>query len=340
MNSMEKVSVPMLLVAVVVLGGVVMFVAGSGVGANSQFAAAKAAQSAKSANKGAVITVDDDGAQCSAEYTTITDAVAAASDGDTIRLCAGEYSGVLLNKSLHFKGQGLASITGGPAHPAGLSQGFRLAAGASGSSFSHLTFEVDLAIINGDAVDNITVEHNTFNNAIQAVSNWRGAGWAISYNKIIDLRTRCGGGIGILIGDYANMDKTTGNVVSHNDILGEIHVSAGDCGGYDGSGIVLYSDHRFGRIGGSIFGNNITKNKIDLQSDTPELVDVVAFELTDTRDSLTLSDVFDNAIGFNDFRDTVLQLAFTPENLDVINTISRNLGDNRGHGVHPSAFHP
>ena len=50
--------------------------------------------------------------------------------------------------------------------------------------------------------------------------------------------------------------------------------------------------------------------------------------------------LFGNAIGFNDFRDTTSQIALTPEDLENYNTISRNLGDNRGHGLHPSVFGP
>jgi hypothetical protein len=50
--------------------------------------------------------------------------------------------------------------------------------------------------------------------------------------------------------------------------------------------------------------------------------------------------IFDNAIGFNDFRGMELQIYLTPEDLGNYNDISRNLGDNRGHGLHPSVFGP
>jgi hypothetical protein len=90
-----------------------------------------------------------------------------------------------------------------------------------------------------------------------------------------------------------------------------------------------------------ITNNRVVQNNISLTSDTPGVVDVVAFELTDTRDDVTAVPypvVFDNAIGFNDFRGTVKQIALTPEDLANWNDISRNLGDNRGHGLHPAAF--
>jgi hypothetical protein len=78
-------------------------------------------------------------------------------------------------------------------------------------------------------------------------------------------------------------------------------------------------------------------------SDTPDVVDVAAFELTDSRDDPDADPypvIFDNAIGFNDFRGTALQIALTPAELEDWNYISRNLGNNRGHGEHPSLFGP
>ena len=75
----------------------------------------------------------------------------------------------------------------------------------------------------------------------------------------------------------------------------------------------------------------------------PEVVDVAAFELTDTRDDPNADSfpvIHDNAIGFNDFRGMELQIYLTPEELGDCNDISRNLGDNRGHGLHPSLFGP
>jgi hypothetical protein len=63
-------------------------------------------------------------------------------------------------------------------------------------------------------------------------------------------------------------------------------------------------------------------------------------ELTDTRDDeiLGIATIFDNAIGFNDFRGMVQQIVLTPSALDAVNIFSRNLGDSRGHGSHPSVF--
>ena len=265
--------------------------------------------------------------------------------GDTIRVSAGNYAGALVTKAVSILGEGDARIVTGPAHPSGLSQGFRLLAGSSGASISHLMFTTDLSIMNGDAVDDVTVTQCTFLNNIQAISNWRGRRWEITHNVITDLRTSCGGGIGILIADYdARVGGVTDNVVSHNTISGRLNVPADDCGGYNGSGIVLYADFRSGRIGAeSIAFNQVVKNKVSLTLNNLQAVpsvDIVAFELTDTSPAPGTSIIHDNSIGFNDFRGTTLQLDLTPSLLDTVNSISRNFGDDRGHGAHPGIFGP
>jgi len=277
------------------------------------------------------------------DFATIQDAInsSAVQDGDQILVGPGAYAGALVTKGVHIVGGDQTVINDGPAHGSGLVQGFRLLAGSDGASFSRFIFEVDLAIINGDGVDGVTVDHNIFNNAVQAVSDWRGSDWVIDHNDIIDLRTRCGGGIGILVGDFSGQ-TVQNTLVQYNRIMGTIHVSVGDCGGYNGSGIVLYADFRWGGLGSSaISGNRILHNDVSITSDTPLVVDAVAFELTDTRDDeLATPVIFDNAIGFNDFRGSTNQIALTPSNLDEANTLSRNLGTNRGHGLPPAVFGP
>ncbi len=248
-----------------------------------------------------------------------------------------------MTQAVEIKGKGNAVIDDGPMHPAGLTQGFRMLTGSDGATISHLIFKVDLAIMNGESVNDVTVDHCTFLSSIQGVSNWRGNGWLITNNKIMDLRTRCGGGIGILIADFSG-GIVENNVVSHNEIYGTLYVDPNDCGGYDGSGIVLYADFRWGRLGAVEINNNrVVKNKVSLVSDTPLVVDVWAFELTDTRDDINATPypvIFGNAIGFNDFRGTTNQIALTPVDLEYHNDISRNFGNNRGHGLHPSGFGP
>jgi hypothetical protein len=219
--------------------------------------------------------------------------------------------------------------------------GFRLLAGSGGSTISNLTFKVDLAIMNGGAVNDVTVANCTFLNAVQAVTNWRGNAWSITQNDIVGLRTRNGGGIGILIGDYTG-GIVSDNVVEHNKISGNLTSMPGEKGGYNGSGIVLYADFRYGSLGAaSIEKNRVVKNKVSLASQAAAGIEAVAFEMTDSRDNGSVPPVIvDNAVGFNDFRGTALQIALTPSSLDAFNLISRNLGENRGQGLHPSAFGP
>ena len=197
--------------------------------------------------------------------------------------------------------------------------------------------------VTGVEINDVTVDHCTFNNTIQAISNWRGNGWVISHNDIVDLRTRNGGGIGILVADYLG-GVVQDNIVSHNKISGTLHVSAGDGGGYCGTGIVLYADFRWGRLGAlEIKDNRVTKNNVALVSDTPEVVDVVAFELTDTRDISYSPEfpavIYDNSITFNDFRGTLVQISLTPFDLGLYNDISRNLGEDRGLRRNSKAFY-
>lgn len=275
------------------------------------------------------------------DFPTIASALASANvkNGHTILVGPGFFAGALVSKSVEIKGVGQAVINFGPVHGSGLIQGFRLLAGSDGATISNLCFQVDLAIMNGEAVDDVTVDHCAFENPVQAVSNWAGSNWVITHNEIKGLRTRNGGGIGILIGDRFG-GTVEGNLVAHNKITGVLTMFVNEKGGYNGSGIVLYADFRYGFPGTmAIKNNHVTKNTVAMSSENPDLVDIAAFEMTDSRNNETAEPVvFDNAIGFNDFRGTVLQIVLTPANLDEYNSISRNFGDNRGHGLSPKIF--
>lgn len=277
-------------------------------------------------------------------FATIQAAIdsSAVKDGDVIQVGPGYFAGALVTKAVTIQGVGNAVINNGPLHGSGMVMGFRMNAGSSGASILNLRFEVDLAIMNGAAINDVTISQCAFINSVQGVSNWRGSGWEITHNEFIDLRTRCGGGIGILVGDYFLTPSVKENVVSHNKISGTLHVAEGDCGGYNGSGIVIYADFRYGPGYGAldVAFNKITKNTISMVSDTPLVVDIAAIELTDSRDDATIIPpvIHDNAIGYNDLRGTANQIVLTPSNLDLYNDISRNFGENRGHGLHPRVF--
>lgn len=261
-------------------------------------------------------------------------------DGDVILVdgALGPYfDGAYVTKDVEIRGLEGAVINGGPAHSSGLIMGFRLLAGSDGATISHLQFEVDLAIMNGDAVNDVTVTQCTMLEPIQGVSNWRGSGWTITDNEIFDLRTRDGGGIGILIGDYnATEGGVNGNLVSRNTISGTLLVDPEDGGGYAGSGIVLFADFRWGGPGAlEMAYNRVLHNQIGLVSDTPTVVDVWAIELTqgyypdDPPEDPELV-ICGNDIAFNDLRGSTNQIALTPEELADCNTFLRNVGARPG----------
>jgi len=283
------------------------------------------------------------------DFTTIQEAIDSPSvlAGDKIIVGPGNHAGATVTKAVEIKGEDSAVINSGPLPwtTRTFMAGFLFPGSnvGSGATISHLQFETVEFPVFSRGANNVTVEHCTLLNPIQGISNWVGSRWQISHNEIIDLRTAGGGGIGILIADWTAIPEgVNDNLVSHNKITGTLHVYPGDGGGYNGSGIVLYADFRWNAPGAEeIADNRVVKNKISLTSDNPGLVDVVAIELTDSRDDPSYSCViFDNAIGFNDLRGTELQIVLTPEKLGDCNDISRNLGDNRGHGLHPSVFGP
>lgn len=288
------------------------------------------------------------------DFATIQDAIDSSLviEGDKIAVGPGNHAGATVTKTVEIKGEGGAVIDSGPLlttyMPCGtivLDIGFFFAGDGSGSgtTISHLTFEGPAFPVFSRGADDVTVTQCTMINPIQGVTNWAGNGWDINHNVITDLRSANGGGIGILVGVPRAVPDTviSDNAVSHNKISGTLHVASCDGGGYSGTGVVLFTDFRWGATGQKeVTKTRVVKNKVSLVSDTPDVVDVVAIELTDTRDDSSLTGVYSNAVGFNDLRGTVLQIALTPSNLDEANKISRNLGENRGHGLHPSAFGP
>jgi hypothetical protein len=276
------------------------------------------------------------------DFATIQEAIDSpdVAAGDVISVARGNFAGALVTKAVSIMGNRNTVINSGPAHGSGMSQGFRLLAGSDGTKISNLRFEVDLAIMNGAAVADVSVERCTFINPVQAVTNWGGCRWKISNNVITDLKTRNGGGIGILIGDWAGR-VVEGNEITNNKITGTLYVGgwypnpASEQGGYNGSGIVLYADFRWGYAGAAEIKNNrITNNKVSMVSNNPALIDIAAFEMTDSRDDTSLHIIYDNTVTFNDFRGTNLQIDLTPDNLGDFNNISRNFGENRGHDRH------
>ena len=275
----------------------------------------------------------------SAQFPTIQAAVDSAQPGDRILVGSGEYAGALVMKAVEIRAIGDARIVArGPLNRPGRPVGFQIGAedgsGGDGVTIAQFTFAttVDLPIYSRGAND-VTVSHNLFENTYQGVTNRGGSRWNISHNTFRDLRTDCGGGIAIIVGDHGGRDVQD-NLVTRNKISGTLHVTANDCGGYSGVPITLFADFRWSQLGArSIAFNRVLKNSVAMVSDNPGLVDVVAFEMTisvnDGSDpSARVGVIHDNVIGFNDFRGTEKKIELKPTVLDASNSIWQNLGNN------------
>jgi hypothetical protein len=252
-------------------------------------------------------------------------------DGDVLRVLPGRRTGATVTKAVVIHAVGGVTIVDGPVVNALGKAGFLFPGGGAGSgaTVDGFAFEGLAFPVFSRGADDVSVTRNTMYGPNQGVTNWAngawGQGWEISHNTILDLRTSCGGGIGILIGDY-NGGTVAGNVVAHNDVGGRVHVPADDCGGYDAPGIVLFADWRYaGDTGATVTGNRVTKNRVSLSSSIEALVPVAGVELSDTRDLATELEIADNAIVYNDLRATNPPVALRPDELSTVNRIENNL---------------
>lgn len=306
------------------------------------------------------LVVDDDGVDCpEAMYSTIQAAVDAASPGDTIAVCTGTYAGATLTKLVHLEAGGKVVINSGPQpHPFTRAGFFFPGEGAgNGSSIRGFRFEgtpqfahaddgqLDFPIFSRGA-DNVTVEYNEMLNSLQAITNWNGSGWSIHHNKIEGLWVLCGGGIGILVGAFDSTEANN-NLVAHNTIEADV---SPDCAYFTTDGIVLYSDTRWGSPGGLVQGNRVLRNRSRVTGVFEGVPAGVGFEIADggllteypwTGDENGPPNVTGNTIAFNDFRGSSTGINLLPQEVEDNNTLSRNLGDNRGHGETPAGelFH-
>ena len=236
-----------------------------------------------------------------------------------------------MTKAVAIQAQGWVTIAGGPVVNSLGKAGFLFPGGGAGSGATvdgFLFVEVAFPVFSRGA-DDVSVTRNTMYGPNQGVTNWAngtwGKGWDITHNTILGLRTSCGGGIGILIGDYAG-GTVTGNVIAHNEVRGRVRVPPSDCGGYSAPGIVLFADWRYpGDTGATIALNRVAKNRVSISSDHPALVPVAGVELSDTRDLAGELDITDNAVVYNDLRGMAVPVALTPDELSTVNRIEKNL---------------
>ena len=259
-----------------------------------------------------------DGAGCGSKANpcnTIQAGIDNASPGNIVRVRKGTYFGAVVNKAVALEAEGRVIVNDGPfSHPGMFRAGFLFNADHSGNGASIEGFDIvgavqaagddgklDFGIFSRGAND-VTVKKNTLTNFLQGITDWNGQRWTIEKNKITDLWTSCGGGIGILVGGFDG-SAILDHVVRENDVNGTVQVSADDCGGYDGTGIVLYADFRGTRTGASsISGNSVEKNKASLVSNMPELVNANGIEVTvaDSTDPI----ITGNVIEKNHVKDT------------------------------------
>ena len=273
------------------------------------------------------------------DFVTIQEAIddPEVKDRDTILVDSGNHAGAHITKAVRIRGRRGAVIDSGPLPWPGLRPfiaGFFFDGSGSGSGakIERLQFEhVEYPVFSRGA-DEVTVSHCKMINPVQGITNWHGNRWIIRYNRITDLSTYNGGGIGIVLGALYG-GPVTCNWVFHNSIHGILYVDPRDSGGYNGSGIVLYADFRWESRGADQMAYNwVMRNKIGLVSDTADVVDVCAIELTDTRNdplAYPYPVIYHNVIGYNDLRDTELRIILTPEDLSQYNYIFRNPGKNR-----------
>ncbi len=250
--------------------------------------------------------------------------------GDTIYVQAGVRAGATVTKAVILQGQGRVTIANGPVVNSLGNAGFLFAGDGAGSGATITGFVFDRVAfpVFSRGADDVSVTHNAMWRSIQAITSWAkaswGKGWDISHNDILSLRSSCGGGIGILIGDYAG-GTVTGNLIAHNRVRSWLRVPPTDCGGYNAPGIVLFADFRYpGDQGAAIQGNRVAKNWVAVASGNPRLVTVSAIELSDTRDLSTQLVIQGNDIVYNDLRGSSEPFSITPDELETVNRIEHN----------------
>jgi hypothetical protein len=279
------------------------------------------------------------------DFDTIQDAIDSplVQDGDIIRVGPGYWAGATVSKAVEIEGDH-AVINDGPiVPPYTLRAGFLFTSegDGGGTSIRGFRFEgvqqpgfeddgyLDMPIFSG-STDNVTVEHNVMVGSLQAISNWNGSGWTIQHNKIDDLWcTPFDGGIGIVIGGSNNRSAIQ-NVVQYNIIETDYCVLPPQFEAPATYGIVLYSVE----TGSEIKGNLILHNHSQVIGTPGIEINGIGFGIF--VGSGSLEEVTGNTIAFNDFRGSSLEMSFDPVETEDCNTISRNLGQNRGHGEIPA----
>ena len=286
--------------------------------------------------KPGVIKVPDD-------YATIQEAIDAATthDGDVIIVGTGEWFGAVVSKAVEIRGDGGAVIDDGPSHGP-WKDGFRLVSGSSGATISHFTFLGLELPIYGWGPDDVTIEHNRIYDTMQGITNWDGDNWLIRHNFIEGIWEEGSGGLGIVVGSRG--DEVSGNVVAHNRIVAHIERSTDT---FSVGGILLCTDQRNDPVD-VVSNNKIVHNKVKITGEDSwaiglHVIGLSAYPPPEEEVEHAIELLKDNYVGFNDLRGSDDFVDCLPVELETVNTISRNLGEdaNRGHGEVPAKiFNP
>lgn len=255
--------------------------------------------------------------------------------GDIVQLSPGNFAGALITKLLDIRGTrsdtGFKSkITSGPAIPGGAGSAgllFLVTMGDGGGSsvrdikFTNLEFP-----IYSIGTNNVAIADNFFLNSVQAVSIWEGTGWIVLGNTINNLRSLCGGGIGIIVGSRDGA-ATSGNEVTGNLVQGLL-TDDGTCTDYVGAGVAVVADFRSGQLGGPVTGNAVFDNLVTIKKKrNKQTVGVQGIQLSQlgfaTGDPLTVTN---NTVRVNDLSKLVagLEIGVVPSDLSPLNTITQN----------------
>ena len=273
------------------------------------------------------------------DFPTIQAAIddASVAGGDTIVVAAGSHAGATVTKAVTIRGEGRATIVDGPVVSPFGRAGFYFPTdgGGSGATITGLYFDrVELPVFSRGA-DDVSVTRNTMTRFVQGVTNWGygewGNRWEIADNILLGMYTSCGGGIGIMVGDFMGATMID-NVIARNTIRGPVLVPKGDCGGYNAPGILLFADFRLPvGLGALIYLNRVEENQVRLQGGArlpgppPGFVNVSGIELSDTRNVPTALAIVKNDIVYNDLGAMPVPFSFTPDELELVNTIDNNL---------------
>lgn len=261
------------------------------------------------------------------DYPTIQEAINAASDGDTIRVGAGEWFGGIVNKSVRIIGmRGAVIVDGEPYAPANPAHwGFFITPEGSGSTISRFTFRCEyigdtgnylFAAIFARKTDNVIVTRNKIYvgniPAAQLITNWDGNNWLIKHNVIITHESEVDfAGIGI--GSVWAYDRgAKDNVVVFNTIIADA---------LSGSQ-AIWLHVRVNITAREVSDNKVAHNKVVITGPETSAIELSVRYLGEGPMPSEL--LHDNIIMSNDLRGSTNPFVFDPPELEQFNTISRN----------------